>query len=61
MRSVKRFNIKGKLAPRYVGLFKVLQRHGEVAYQLELPESLSGVHDVFHGLQLKKCLRVPKE
>ena len=55
MRSVKRFNMKGKLAPR----FKVLQRRGEVAYQLELPESLSGVHDVFHVSQLKKCLRVP--
>ena len=48
MRSVKRFNMKGKLAPRYVGLFKLLQRCGEVAYQLELPKSLSGVHDVFH-------------
>ena len=34
---------------------------GEVAYQLELPESLSGVHDVFHVSQLKKCLRVPEE
>ena len=33
----------------------------EVAYQLELPESLSGVHDVFHVSQLKKCLRVPEE
>jgi len=53
--------MKGKLAPRYVGLFKVLQRCGEVAYQLELPKSLSGVHDVFHVLQLKKCLCVPKE
>jgi len=61
MRSVKRFNMKGKLAPRYVGSFKVLQRHGEVAYQLELPECLSSVHDVFHVSQLKKCLRVPKE
>jgi hypothetical protein len=61
MKSVKRFNIKGKLAPRYVGPFKILKRCGEVAYQLELPESLSGVHDVFHVSQLKKCLRVPKE
>ena len=58
MRIVKRF---GKLAPRYFGPFKVLQRRGEVAYQLELPESLSGVHDVFHVSQLKKCLRVPEE
>ena len=53
--------MKGKLAPRYVGPFKVLQRRGEVAYQLELPESLSGVHDVFHVSQHKKCLRVPEE
>jgi hypothetical protein len=61
MRSVKRFNMKGKLAPRYVGPFKIIARRGEVAYQIELPENLSGVHDVFHVSQLKKCLRVPKE
>jgi len=61
MRSVRKFNMKGKLAPRYIGPFKILERHGEVAYQLELPESLSGVHDVFHVSQLKKCLRVPEE
>jgi len=48
MRSVKRFNMKGKLAPRYVGPFRILVRCGEVAYQLELLESLLGVHDVFH-------------
>jgi hypothetical protein len=48
MKGVKRFNMKGKLAPRYIGPFKILERHGEVAYQLELPEILSGVHDVFH-------------
>ena len=61
MKSVKWFNMKGKLAPRYVGPFKILERHGEVAYQLELLERLSGVHDVFHVSQLKKSLRVPKE
>jgi hypothetical protein len=61
MKGVKRFNMKGKLAPRYIGPFKILVRRGEVAYQLELPESLSGVHDVFHISQLKKCLRVPEE
>ena len=56
MRSVKRFNIKEKLAPRYIGPFKILERRGEVAYQLELLESLLDVHDVFHVSQLKKCL-----
>ena len=61
MRSVRRFNMKGKLAPRYIGPFKIMERRGEVAYQLELPESLSGVHDVFHVSQLKKCLCVPEE
>jgi hypothetical protein len=48
MKGVKMFNMKGKLAPRYIGPFKILERRGEVAYQLELPERLSGVHDVFH-------------
>ena len=61
MRGVKRFHTKGKLSPRFVGPFKIINRRGEVAYQLELPEQLSGVHDVFHVSQLKKCLRVPEE
>jgi hypothetical protein len=61
MRGICRFNMRGKLAPRCIGPFKVLERKGEVAYRLELPSSLSGVHDVFHVSQLKKCLRVPEE
>jgi hypothetical protein len=61
MRSTNRFRVKGKLAPRYVGPFKIIGRKGEVAYQLELPPQLSDVHDVFHVSQLKKCLRVPEE
>jgi hypothetical protein len=61
MRGTRRFKIKGKLAPRYVGPFKIVDRGGEVAYQLELPPRLSDVHDVFHVSQLKKCLRVSEE
>ncbi|WVZ51991.1 hypothetical protein U9M48_003087 [Paspalum notatum var. saurae] len=61
MRGIRKFNMKGKLAPRYIGPFKILEKKGEVAYRLELPPSLSGVHDVFHVSQLKKCLRVPEE
>jgi hypothetical protein len=53
--------MKGKLAPRYIGPFRIIERHGEVAYQLELLESLSGVHVVFHISQLKKCLWVLEE
>jgi hypothetical protein len=61
MRGTHRFKVKGKLAPTYVGIFKIVDRRGEVAYQLELPPQLSDVHDVFHVSQLKKCLRVPEE
>jgi hypothetical protein len=56
MRGMRRFKVKGKLAPRYVGPFQILVRKGEVAYQLELLPQLSDVHDVFHVSQLKKCL-----
>ena len=60
IRGVRRFGVKGKLAPRYIGPYQILSRRGEVAYQLSLPENLSAVHDVFHVSQLKKCLRVPE-
>jgi hypothetical protein len=53
----KRFQEKGKLAPRYVGPFWILARRGAVAYQLKLPQSLSSPHDVFHVSQLKKCFK----
>jgi hypothetical protein len=61
MRGTRRFRVKGKLAPRYVRPFKIIDRKGEVAYQLELSPQLSEVHDVFHVSQLKKCLQVPEE
>jgi hypothetical protein len=61
MRGLRRFKIRGKLAPRYIGPFKILERRGEVAYQLELPSQLSDMHDVFHVSQLRKCLRVSEE
>jgi hypothetical protein len=61
MRGTQRFKVKGKLAPWYVGPFKIISHKEEVAYQLELPPQLSDVHDVFHVSQLKKCLRVPEE
>jgi hypothetical protein len=57
MKGVKRFKIKGKLSPRYIRPFLILGGWGTVAYKLELPPSLAGVHDIFHVSQLKKCLK----
>ena len=50
------FGLRGKLNPRYIGLYEVLEWIGPVAYLLALPSSLAGVHNVFHVSQLKKCL-----
>ena len=61
LRGMRRFGIKGKLAPRYIGPFGITARRGEVAYQLALPEKLSNVHNVFHVSQLKKCFKKPEE
>ncbi|GJU10797.1 hypothetical protein Tco_1133193, partial [Tanacetum coccineum] len=55
-KGVVRFEKKGKLAPRYVGLFEILERIGLVAYRLRLPEELNSMHDTFHVSNLKKCL-----
>jgi hypothetical protein len=59
MKGVKRFRVKGKLAPRYIGPFPILEKCGTVAYKLDLPPSLTGVHDIFHVSQLKKWLKAP--
>jgi hypothetical protein len=61
MRGLHHFKVRGKLAPRFIGPFKIMEKRGEVAYQLELPPQFSDVHNMFHVSQLKKCLRVPKE
>jgi hypothetical protein len=59
MKGLRRFGVKGKLAPRYIGPFPILKKGGAVAYKLDLPPSLTGVHDIFHVSQLKKCLKAP--
>lgn len=51
-----RFGKKGKLSPRYIGPYKIIQRFGQVAYELDLPQELSMVHLVFHVSMLRKCI-----
>ncbi|GJV55527.1 putative reverse transcriptase domain-containing protein [Tanacetum coccineum] len=58
-KGVVRFGKKGKLAPRFVGPFEIIEKVGPVAYRLDLPEELDGVHDTFHVSNLKKCLADP--
>jgi hypothetical protein len=58
MKGVKRFGVRRKLAPRYIGPFQIIEQCGPVAYRLKLPKHLSVVHNLFHISQLKKCLRV---
>jgi hypothetical protein len=48
MKGMKRFGVKEKLAPRYIGPFPILEKCGTVAYKLDLPPSLAGIHDIFH-------------
>jgi hypothetical protein len=56
MRGLQHFKVRGKLAPRFIGPFKITEKRGEIAYQLELLPQLSNVHNFFHVSELKKCL-----
>ena len=53
--------MKGKLAPRYIWPFHIIDQCGPVAYRLDLPSNLSVEHNVFHVSQLRKCLQVPQQ
>jgi hypothetical protein len=58
--GTKHFHVKGKLAPRYIGPYLIVQKIGKVAYKLELPPELAGVHLVFHVSQLRRCVVIEK-
>jgi hypothetical protein len=60
-RGVQRFGVKGKLAPRYIGPFEILEICGPVAYRLQLPLQLAAIHNIFHVSQLRKCVQIPTE
>ena len=59
-KGVVRFGTKGKLSPRYIGPFPIVARIGRLAYRLDLPHSMKGVHNVFHVSMLRKYLRDPE-
>jgi hypothetical protein len=61
MKGLRRFGVKGKLSPRYIGPFKILIQNQETAFELELPERLSLIHNLFHVSQLRKCLEAPDD
>jgi hypothetical protein len=60
IRGTRRFRVQGKLAPRYIGPYQVLDKVGVVAYRIKLPEEMSDIHPVFHVSQLMRCLKEPE-
>jgi hypothetical protein len=58
-KGVQRFGVKGKLAPHYVGPYKIIDECGPMAYRVRLPSQHAAIHDILHVSQLKKCVRVP--
>lgn len=61
LRGTKRFHVKGKLALHFVGMYMIMRRIGTLAYELQLPQELVGVHLVLLVSKLRKCLRLPSE
>jgi hypothetical protein len=61
IKGVQHFGVKRKLAPRYIGLYPIIEKSGLVAYKIQLPPEMSAIFNVFHVSQLKKCLRIPEE
>jgi hypothetical protein len=61
MKGVRRLDIKGKPAPRYIGLYPIINKYGPTSYQVELPAKLSRVHNMFHVSQQKRCLKPPTD
>ena len=59
MKGIMRFGKKGKLSPRYIGPFSVIERIGDVSYRLDLPTSMSQIHNVFHVSMLRKYIANP--
>ena len=58
-RGMVRFGKHGKLSPRFIGPFEILERVGTVAYRLDLPPSMAGFHEVFHFSMLRKYTQDP--
>jgi hypothetical protein len=61
IKDVRHFGIKGKLSPRYIVPYVIINKYGPLSYQVELPSKLSGVHNMFHVSQLKRCLKPPTD